>query len=445
MFEKFEWPILLRTVLLFITLSITAYCFVNGWYFYTFYLLAFIIYQFINIYTAQLKSHREFNQFIESIHSKDFSRYYNVSQSPTELRSLRKGFNEINSMFKTISREKETQYYYLQKVLELVDTGILSYDAESSEVIWMNETLKKLLNLPYLKTIHSFRSRDEHLYREILSLKPGESKIASLTSNNNTYQVLLSATFFLTDGKKINFIAFQNINEALEQTEAKAWQKLLNVITHEIMNSIAPISSLADTIKKRLNTIDITLNTNGSIEDLKIGVDAIKRRSEGLLKFANTYRNLNNISKPILQKLYVRDVFENLNNLMLPTLSKKGIELEIILKDPNLMLEVDINLIEQVLINLLVNAIEAVKDNSDPRIALSGYVLDNGKVVIKLSDNGTGIPEDLMENIFIPFFSTKKNGNGIGLTLCKQIMILHRGNIQVQSKKNGGTSFLLNF
>jgi two-component system nitrogen regulation sensor histidine kinase NtrY len=445
MFKNFEWRILLRTALLFITLSITSYCFVNGWYFYAVYLLPILIYQFINIYTAQFKNHREFNEFVESIRSKDFSRYYNVSQAPTELQSLRKGFNEINSMFKTISRDKETQYYYLQKVLELVDTGILSYDAESNEIIWMNETLKKLLDLPYLKTIHSFRSRDENLFREITSLKPGESKIVSITSNNNIYQVLLSATFFLTDGKKINFIAFQNINEALEQTEAKAWQKLLNVITHEIMNSIAPISSLADTIKKRLNTIDMTVNSSDPLEDLKIGVDAIKRRSEGLLKFANTYRNLNKISKPILQNLYVRDIFENLNSLMQPTLSQKGIELEIILKDPNLMLEVDINLIEQVLINLLVNAIEAVKDNSEPRIALSGYVLDNGKIVLKLSDNGTGIPEDLIENIFIPFFSTKKNGNGIGLTLCKQIMILHRGNIQVQSKENGGTSFLLNF
>jgi signal transduction histidine kinase len=256
----------------------------------------------------------------------------------------------------------------------------------------------------------------------------------------------LSATAFQTDGKKYKLIAFQNVSEALDETESKAWQKLLSVMTHEIMNSIAPISSLADTLKNRLNQSVAELKSNsGSFDDLEIGIETIKRRSEGLLKFAETYRNLNKITAPSLKKMYVRDLFENLNQLMQPTLEQKNIELEIILKDPDLMLEADTNLIEQVLINLVVNAIEAIKDKESPRIILSAYLSANYKTVIKVVDNGTGMPEEVLDKIFIPFFSTKKSGSGIGLSLCKQIMMLHRGNIHVQSIEGEGTAFLLQF
>jgi signal transduction histidine kinase len=176
---------------------------------------------------------------------------------------------------------------------------------------------------------------------------------------------------------------------------------------------------------------------------LELGIETIKRRSEGLLKFAETYRNLNKITNPNLKKAYVRDLFENLHQLMQPTLQQKNIELEIILKDPDLAVMVDTNLIEQVLINLVVNAMEAVKDRPDPRITLSAGELPNYKVGVRVADNGMGMPPELLDKIFIPFFSTKKSGSGIGLSLCKQIMMLHRGNIQVQSVEGEGTSFLL--
>jgi two-component system nitrogen regulation sensor histidine kinase NtrY len=257
---------------------------------------------------------------------------------------------------------------------------------------------------------------------------------------------LLSATAFQTDGKIYKLIAFQNVNEALDETESKAWQKLLSVLTHEIMNSVAPISSLAETLKSRLQqSVSILNNESGSVDDLEIGIETIRKRSEGLLKFAETYRNLNRITTPNLRKVYVRDIFENLLQLMQPTLEQKSIELETILKDTDLTVEADINLLEQVLINLVVNAIEAVKDKPHPRIVLTGYIANNHKTVIKVADNGSGIPAEVLEKIFIPFFSTKKSGSGIGLSLCKQIMMLHKGNIQVQSREGEGTAFLLQF
>jgi signal transduction histidine kinase len=164
-----------------------------------------------------------------------------------------------------------------------------------------------------------------------------------------------------------------------------------------------------------------------------------------LLKFAETYRNLNKITTLSLKKVYARDLFENLHHLMQPTLEQKNIEIEIILKDPDLSLEADTNLIEQVLINLVVNAVEAVKDRPEPRITLSAHASVSNRAVIRVADNGMGMSPEVIDNIFIPFFSTKKNGSGIGLSLCKQILLLHKGNIQVQSIEGQGSAFLLHF
>ncbi len=445
-FKKFHWDILIRVVLLFVVLLATSFLVVKGMYRYVLVLLPVIIYQLLDFYKYHKLAQREVEQFVESIQYRDFSRNFNVSKAPEDLKSLRKGFNEINTAFKVISKEKETQYQYLQKILELVDTGILSYETESGEVVWMNESLKRMLLVPYLKTIHSLQKRDEQLYREVVSLKPGNSHIATVHHEKEAFKILLSATAFQTEGKMYHLVAFQNINEALDETESKAWQKLLSVMTHEIMNSVAPISSLADTLKNRLQqSVRYLDNSNGVVEDLEVGINTIKRRSEGLLKFAEVYRNLNKITTPNLKHVFVRDLFENMHNLMQPTLHQKGIEMEIILKDPELSVDVDTNLIEQVLINLVVNAIEAVKDAEHPRIILSAVLTANHKMAIKVTDNGAGIAPDVLNNIFIPFFSTKKNGSGIGLSLCKQIMMLHKGNITVQSVIGQGSVFTLQF
>lgn len=444
-FKKFQWGALLRVLLLFVTLAVTSFMLVRGWYIYLVIGGPVIIYQVAELYRFQRKAHEELNQFIEAVHYRDFSRYFDVNRASSEMQSLRKGFNEINSTFKVISKEKETQYQYLQKILELVNTGILSYREADGEVLWMNESLKQMLQLPYLKTIHSLARRDEGLYNEILTLKPGEARVVTTLLEKQSFKLLLSATLFQTEEQLYKLIAFQNVSEALDETEAKAWQKLLSVMTHEIMNSIAPISSLAETLKHRLQQSDALPVDPGTRDDLEIGIDTIKKRSEGLLKFAQTYRNLNKISAPNLKKVYVKDIVENIYQLMQPTLQQKGITLEIVLKDTSLMLEVDPSLIEQVLINLVVNAMEAVKDKTDARIVISAWLATTKRTVIKVADNGTGMPEELLDKIFIPFFSTKKSGSGIGLSLCKQIMLLHRGNIQVQSIDGEGSAFLLLF
>jgi len=445
-YKTIEWRILTRVALMFLSLAVESYLVVKGMYLYAALLSPLCIYMVVDFVKFNREAHEELRAFVESVHYRDFSRNFDVKHASSEIQPLRRSFNEINETFKVISKEKETQYQYLQKILELVETGILSFKVESGEVVWMNETLKKMLNLPYLKTIASLSKRDEELYNQVAALKPGESKIGTATAERKTFKVLMSATAFQTGGEKYKLIAFQNVDEALDETESKAWQKLLSVMTHEIMNSIAPISSLADTLKNRLEESMAQLDNNtGSVDDLKLGIETIKRRSEGLLKFAETYRNLNKITTLNLKKVYVRDLFENLYSLMEPTLDQKNIELDIVLKDPSLMLEADTSLVEQVLINLLVNAIDAVKEKTDGRIVLSGYMSPTNKVVIKVADNGMGMTPEVLDKIFVPFFSTKKSGSGIGLSLCKQIMMLHHGNVHAQSKEGEGTSFLLQF
>ncbi|WCT10550.1 sensor histidine kinase [Mucilaginibacter jinjuensis] len=445
-FNRYEWRLVLRVFIMFATLAAMSWLLINTYYLYSAVLVPIVIYEVIELIRFHQKAQDEVEQFVQSIHYRDFSRHFDERKAPNELKPLRKGFNEINSTFKLISRERETQYYYLQKILELVDTGILSYEEETGEVAWINESFKKLLGIPYLKTIGSLQKREEKLYDEVISLKSGDSKVVSFTRDRQIFKVLISSSVLRSDDKLYKLLAFQNVSEALDETESKAWSKLLNVMTHEIMNSVAPISSLADTLKNRLQNIDKTgLPVSDDLEDLELGIDTIKRRSEGLLKFTESYRNLNKITKLDLEKVLVCDLFENLNTLMQPTLEKKYIELDIIIRDLSLAIDVDLNLIEQVLINLLVNAIEAVKERDEPQITLSAELHPNNKTVIKIADNGIGMPPEIIEKIFIPFFSTRKTGSGIGLSLCKQIMLLHKGNIQVQSVEGKGSVFILTF
>ncbi len=267
-------------MLLFGTISLAALLLVKGWYLYEIFAIPVIIFQVTDFYRFHKKAQEEVEQFVESVHYRDFSRYFDVKHAPLELQPLRKGFNEINSTFKVISKEKETQYQYLQKILELVDTGILSYEHSTGEIGWMNESFKKLMGIPYLKTIHSLEKRDAHLYKEVLALRPGENKVADIMHDRNAFKILLTATAFQTSGRIYKLIAFQNVSEALDETESKAWQKLLSVMTHEIMNSVAPISSLAETLKNRLQHSVAGINERpDGLEDLELGIDTLFSKS----------------------------------------------------------------------------------------------------------------------------------------------------------------------
>lgn len=432
--------ILMRAVLLLLVMMSFCWLLLSQYYLPAFLVLPVMIWVLSLNFRSQLRAYKELEEFAEAAVYRDFTRFFPLQHANLEIKPLRKAFNEINTVFKRINSERETQYQYMQKLLHMVDTAIISYEVSEARVMWMNESFKTLFNIPYLSALPALRKRNPDLYAEVLALEDASKKIVSLPTAKGIIKLQINASRFETADGRYRLIAFQNINEALDETEARAWQKLLSVLTHEIMNSIAPISSLADTLKNRLED----LPEHEALDDIRLGTETIKRRSEGLLKFASTYRSLNKITNLDITTVYVANLFENLYQLMEPTLLQKKIELDIILKDPQLQLALDVNLIEQVLINLLLNAIEGVKDSANPYISLAADY-NKGRPQITVKDNGKGIPKALLENIFIPFFTTRKNGSGVGLTLSKQIMLLHKGNIAVRSEIGKGSAFVLQF
>lgn len=430
--------------LLFVTVTLLCYFLAGREWILALCTLPFCVAAMVSFFRYHQRIGREMAEYLEAVRYRDFTRRYSWKDAPPELKPLRKGFNELNEAFKTISRERETQFQYLQTILEMVDTGILSFESDTGEVLWINEAIKRLVNIPYLKNVAQLEARNPPLAASLRELSGAENKVISLKQENNQVRVLMTATAFQTGGRTYKLVAFQNINDALDETEALAWQKLLSVMTHELMNSVAPIASLADTLKKRLHQADGLPDKADLLADLEVGMSTIKRRSEGLQKFADTYRNLSRITHLNVTRMLARDLFESIYQLMEPTLAQKGIDLEVVLEETGISLEADHSLVEQVLINLIVNAVDAVREQDNPCITLSaGH--ENGRTFLKVTDNGRGIPEAVRDRIFIPFFSTRKNGNGIGLSLCKQIMLLHHGTITLHTADSKGTSFRLVF
>lgn len=415
----------------------------------TFYIILLsigLLYLCIDTYKYVKRRFVAMDDFFEAVKYRDFSRWFPEDKGPKDIRFLYRGFNEINRTIKEINSQSEAQYVYLQKILEMVDIGIIAYDVESGIVLWSNNSFGEILDLPSFKNIRFVESRKPELYSTIFETYHSVPNSISVVVQNETVKVLISDTIFQVEENAFKLIVIQNIEDTLNKNESEAWKKLLSVMTHEIMNSITPISSLANTLQSNLKiAVAEPQQTNLDLNDLHTGLKTIKNRSEGLLKFAKTYRSLNKVTHLNLKQIKVSELFHNIQLLMEPSIEAKNIAISFNVSTRRLSLDIDIHLIEQVLINLLLNAVDACKHKEDAKIEVSALQNSNKNIVIKVYDNGSGIPSDILENIFIPFFTNKATGSGIGLSLCKQIMILHKGRILVKSIEGEGTVFSLVF
>ena len=399
-----------------------------------------------SLYKFVIRRFVEMDDFFESVKYRDFSRWFVEEKGPQDIRTLHSGFNLVNRTIKEINSERQAQFVYLQKILEMVNVGIIAYNLDSGEVLWANDSILKTLDFPSFKNINFVKKRRPNAYIELFDTYHASTDPIKLKMNQEMLEVLISDTVFRVEKESFKLIVLQNIEDTLNRNESEAWKKLLSVMTHEIMNSIAPISSLAETLQNNIRLVQNHPYENKlELDDLNDGISSIKKRSEGLMKFAKTYRSLNKVTQINREKISAEELFKDIGDLMKPTLAQKNVHLTFEQKIPNLFLEIDTYLIEQVLINLIKNAIEACEDQLDAQVKVSAGRTNKGAMQIKVLDNGKGIPQDILDNIFVPFFSTKKTGSGIGLSLSKQIMTLHAGKIQVESRAGEGTMIRLIF
>jgi len=397
-----------------------------------------------NLYQFVVRRFVEMDDFFESVKYRDFSRWFSEVSGPRDIRNLHKGFNLVNKTFKTINKERQAQFLYLQKILEMVKVGIIAYNLESGEVLWVNDSLLNILDLPSFKNIRFVKKRRSKLYEELFETYYSNYQSVNLEMKDETLKVLISDTVFQLEESSFKLIVLQNIEDTLNKNESEAWKKLLSVMTHEIMNSIAPITSLSETLQNQVQMKLDDKRYNLDLEDINDGISSIMKRSEGLMKFAKTYRTLNKVSHVNRTRIKVDELFKNISNLMQPSLSQRHLLLQFNNKDSKLELNIDVHLIEQVLINLILNARDACEDRPDPKVSVSAMKLRDN-IQIRVMDNGKGIPHEILDTIFVPFFSTKKTGSGIGLSISKQIMMLHNGRIQVMSEEGNGTVVSLIF
>jgi nitrogen fixation/metabolism regulation signal transduction histidine kinase len=406
-----------------------------------------IIYQIYSLIHYVEKTNRDLNRFLLTIKHEDFSQTFLGAGLGSSFDELKSAFNAVIQKFHQARSEKEEHFRYLQTVVQHVGVGLIAFKNDG-KVELLNNAAKRLLKIPRLRNIHELSPVDKQLVQKLFELKSGQKALVKVEIQNELSQLSISATEFRMRDQNLTLVSLQNIQSELEEKELEAWQNLIRVLTHEIMNSVTPIASLASTVNDMLNsnsepeTANLTAETRS---DVNGALRTIQKRSEGLLHFVDAYRNLTRVPVPNFQIFPVRELFRRIQQLMQPELTRHGIRFQHSAIPETLELTADTELIEQILINIVKNAIQAVADRADPSIGLVSKIDESGRVIIQVADNGPGISKEMLDKIFIPFFTTKENGSGVGLSLSRQIMRLHRGSLSVQSRPDEETVFTLRF
>ncbi len=396
------------------------------------------------------RTNRDLTSFLESIRFSEFTRSFQVEGMGSSFDELSKAFNDVINDFQAVRSEKEEQYHYLQSIVQNADVSIIAFQKDG-KVELINKSALKLFQVLSLKNIHTLENLSKDLVKTLLNLKPGSISLVKVQEEDDILQLAISATEIKIQHKLIILATIKNIQAVLEEQETEAWQKLIRVLTHEIMNSITPIASLTATLDLMLK--DVTREENleeysvdsETLKEFQKALQTINKRSTGLLHFVNTYRNLTRIPKPNFRITRVSEIFNNIKSLMEKELNTRHIKFNMFLDPPELEVSADEELIEQVLINLVKNSIHALENQNDPVITMDAHMNKRGRPTIQVTDNGTGILKEVIDKIFIPFFTTKQKGSGIGLSLSRQILRLHGGTISAQSVPEEGTTFTLTF
>lgn len=432
--------VLLRVALLVGLLSFAVlFIFARSSYFLGAFLFFGAILTIISIFNLVNRTNRYLANFLMSIKYDDFEAHYSRNTEEKAERELFGAFNLISRKFQDIRLEKEIQFQYFQTLVEKVETGLIGFDKDG-KTIFMNKALQFALRKSYFPSFSSIKKYDESLYDTLITMKSGERKLVKKIIDQETVQLSVQKTLLKVKNNEYTIFSVQNIHAELQAQEIVSWQKLIRTLTHEIMNSVSPIVSLAHSTNDLISNEE-TLDDEMK-EDIRMAIEAIKKRSQGLLHFTQTYRKLTKIPPPKLTPIIAQDLLEGILLLMGPILKKKEIRLIKNFTDNAITFQGDSDQLEQVFINLIKNAMEAIEDPQNRVITIS--IEDQSpRVVFRVRDSGKGIPPELREQIFVPFFTTKQEGTGIGLSLTRQIVYQHGGSITVYSPGEGGTEFVV--
>jgi two-component system, NtrC family, nitrogen regulation sensor histidine kinase NtrY len=395
------------------------------------------------------RTNRDLTSFLESIRFSEFTRTFQIEGMGSSFDELNRAFNDVINDFQKVRSEKEEHFHYLQSIVQNIDVSIIAYRKDGT-VEMINKAAKQLFQIHSLKNVKGLEQLSPDLVNTLLNISPGANTLVKVQDQDDILQLAIYATEFKIKDKLIILATINNIQSVLEEQETEAWQKLIRVLTHEIMNSITPIASLSSTLEIMLKGItdgeniqeDMDLDT---VMEILQALQTINKRSTGLLHFVNTYRNLTRIPKPNFKIFPVGDLYKNIYLLMEEEITSSKVKFVTEIEPGNIEVSADEQLIEQVIINLIRNSMHALENRKNPTIELKAFRNKRGRVTMQVSDNGTGILPEVLDKIFIPFFTTKQSGSGIGLSLSRQILRLHNGTITANSIPEKETVFTLTF
>ncbi len=448
-FSTFRIGIIIRIIII----SLTAFLFVylvsfNAKYVSAVIVAIAILFEISELFHFTTVTNKKITRFLESIRYSDFSSSFTYDNKlGKSFKELNTAFNSVADAFRKERAEKEEHLNYLNTVVQHVTTGLISFDHDGNVSI-INSAAKKFLGVPQLKNINEVIGVNVNLYKRLKQLGPGEKTLLRVSSDLN---LSIHATELKLRGHTIKLVAIQNIHSELVSKEVEAWQNLTKVLRHEIMNSITPIASLTGTLNdilsedlKQINNQSYEID-NETLQDLEEGLQTIENRSKGLIKFVDAYRDYTSIPKPKFGLIKIEELFDHICQLLKREFKEIGIDFRVNILNDNLEITADRELIEMVLINLLKNAKEALSNREEPKIEMTARLDGQKRILLEVKDNGPGIIQEAQDKIFIPFYTTKKAGSGIGLALSRQIMQLHQGFLSVKSEPNLYTIFTLGF
>jgi two-component system, NtrC family, nitrogen regulation sensor histidine kinase NtrY len=390
------------------------------------------------------RTNRQISFFIQAIKNEDTTLRFPVKTGNLIINELHQSLNELNVVLQKTKLKGQIKERYFGEIIKNIGTGVLVFNAKGY-VTEANPAVLELVGLPLLTHLSQLDRVDGNFKQELENLGHSQKRVITLHRPGELVQLITRSSVIVLKDEEVRLVTLQDIRGELEGKELDSWVKLIRVLSHEIMNSLAPVTSIAQFLRdmwKEKSSNAGHLPDEKAINSTLSGLEVIGETGEGLIRFVQSYRVLTKVPVPIIKNVSLVSILERLSILVSPLKAEYGVSIKFNFPAPNLEVLVDEQMMLQVLINLIKNSAEALTETPNPLIRIEAVQKPNEKTEVTVIDNGPGVPEVISDQIFIPFFTTKSNGTGIGLSYSLQIMRAHGGTIHCSSRK-GETVFRL--